>query len=135
MEYLSMCRSIDLQLSHRGLSHALPQHHRPFSFIVNTDMFTCTHFEASFLSPRVSQLLFTDATIDHLTLPNIPDDSDPPFSIMLSLSRGDVITVTSESSLALYRDALAVGNDEVCSALGVQICCAIVMRMLLSRRC
>jgi hypothetical protein len=95
---------------------------RDFAFVIGDHRFECSKFEASFLSPRVTELLSNDSTIceyeiDISNFEDVTNLDSGSFTEFLSLSRGCKFRVT-ESNLSFAKCiAKVLGNRELCTKL------------------
>jgi hypothetical protein len=92
----------EFTLSSDGLKGPASLRIRDFAFIIGGHRFECNRFEASFLSPRVTELLSIDSTICEyeIGITNFDDSinfDSVSFTEFLSLSRGCPFVVNRES--------------------------------------
>jgi hypothetical protein len=106
-------------LSARGLANVevgdWPNH---FTFIVGDHRYRCPSSVAQFLSPRLSKLHPSDATISELRLE--VEDRDELFRSVLEAAKGNRIALDSAHRLTFVAICAGLWNSELCELVSGQ---------------
>jgi hypothetical protein len=68
-------RTATIELSAKRLERAASVEEKSFIIVSGSSEICCTKFQAAFISPRISEFLRSDPTIDRFILERIPGES------------------------------------------------------------
>jgi hypothetical protein len=105
-----MTRTASIALSPKGLKSANHVGRKDFRFISGADIFLCDRFQATFVSPRITELLELDSTVSEFILEHANSQS---FEILENLICGETIR-PSDNSMKAFLDLIEdLGNAEL----------------------
>jgi small GTP-binding protein len=105
-------RHQEITLSSSGLSRVNFLEQDSFRFIVGQHECLCSRFQAAFISPRISDLLQCDVTVNVFVLEGV-EDNESNIELLRSFLEGRVVTVTHANYSIIHEIASQLGNDEL----------------------
>jgi hypothetical protein len=111
----------ELRLSTKGLENVAALGIEDFTLRVGEHSISCSRFEASFLSPRITTAIFNDATLSEYEL-DVDVEKPEGFDLnclteVVSLSRNRSFSLTSSNFECLKAVGKSLGNVELCDQL------------------
>jgi hypothetical protein len=103
-------------ISNQGLSRVGGNEENDFTFVVGSNEYHCSRFQARFISERVCRLQSIDCTINRLENEDI-EDSDKYFEEICSIYKGGSFEITRSNVLPLLEIVEWLCNSEVVSKL------------------
>jgi hypothetical protein len=115
LEPLSTTRRIELSAS--GLKRASMIHDPMFTIAAGSTEFHCSRFQAAFISPRISELLRSDPTIDRFVLEGVQLDSSGLRSMFEDLLQSGSFEISEASAQVMVVLCGKLLNDELSEAV------------------
>jgi hypothetical protein len=100
-------------LSSKGLERAKIIERDSFRFIIGSEEFKCSRFQAAFISKAVHRLLCSDFTIDSFALTGVEDGASDFFNIICALIEGRPIVLDESNCERVSRVGEVLENDEL----------------------
>jgi hypothetical protein len=114
-------RKKQMKLSTKGLENPASLRINDFGIQVGSERFECSRFEAAFISPRITELLLQDPTIDEYEIEVEVDNADgidwECVRSLFSLSRNGLFEVNETNFEIVKQISKSLGNRELCETL------------------
>lgn len=103
-------------LTANGLRNSAKLNIEPdFNFNVGKHQYKCSKTLASFISPKISNLLLNDITVSDFFIDH--PDKNNEFNQILSLMTGSTLSLTNDNKNYLLSMAVQLGNEEIISLI------------------